>query len=393
MELSIIIVNYNVKYYLAQCLDSVLKATAALDAEIIVIDNASSDGSVDYLQPKFPQVTFIINNNNRGFGAANNQAATLAKGEYLLILNPDTVIPEDGLQACLKFMKSKPEVGALGVRMIDGFGHFLKESKRGFPSPATAFYKMSGLINAFPTSARFGKYYLGHLPEKKSAEVDVLAGAFMLIKTRVWQELNGFDEDYFMFGEDIDLSYRIIKAGYKNYYFPDVSILHYKGESSNRQSKAFVKMFYEAMQIFSQKHFKQSYKRPTYFFIRTAIKGSSTLALSKNWLISNNKTQKHSAQSIVIADSRYIDEIKSGQLINPQTIAAFISPADNDFEPDLYHGHLKRLSTINSASKKQLIFWKDSLSYKAIINIMDQYKSRFDYVHCTLENILLPQPG
>ncbi|HNP49101.1 MAG TPA: glycosyltransferase family 2 protein, partial [Bacteroidia bacterium] len=221
MKLSVIIVNYNVKYFLEQCLHSVLKASAGIATEIWVVDNNSVDGSVEMLAEKFPTVKLIANTDNKGFSKANNQAIEKSTSEYVLLLNPDTVVEEDTFRKMLSFMDSHPDAGGLGVKMIDGTGRFLPESKRGLPTPAVAFYKIFGLSALFPKSKTFGKYHLGYLGENEINSVDVLAGAFMLIRKKTLDKIGLLDEDFFMYGEDIDLSYRIIKGGYKNYYFPE----------------------------------------------------------------------------------------------------------------------------------------------------------------------------
>lgn len=258
MNISIIIVNYNVKHFLEQCLLSVQAALKNIQGEIIVIDNASSDDSINYLQPKFPLVKFIANTENTGFGKACNQGFKLSSGRYILFLNPDTIVPEDCLEKCIPFLNSHADAGALGIKMLNGDGKFLKESKRAFPSLSTSLFKMSGLAGLFPHSKIFAKYYLGHLDENKNHEVDVLAGAFMLIKRNVLELTGGFDEAFFMYGEDIDLSYRIQKAGFKNYYFSETQITHFKGESTKKGSLNYIKMFYGAMSIFVNKHYKNA---------------------------------------------------------------------------------------------------------------------------------------
>ncbi|MBL7726603.1 MAG: glycosyltransferase, partial [Dinghuibacter sp.] len=257
MQLSVIIVNYNVKYFLEQCLASVQKAVVGMDAEILVVDNASTDGSMQYLPPRFPGVRFIANEKNTGFAKACNQAYSLATGQYILFLNPDTLVPENCFSRCIAFFEETPGCGALGVRMVDGSGRFLKESKRGFPSPLVSFYKLSGLARLFPRSKVFAHYHLGHLSATENHEVDVLAGAFMMVKKEVLEQTGVFDESFFMYGEDIDLSFRIQKAGFKNYYFAGTTILHFKGESTKKGSLNYVKMFYSAMSLFVKKHYGQ----------------------------------------------------------------------------------------------------------------------------------------
>lgn len=258
MQLSVIIVNYNVKYFLEQCLCSVESAITSLQTEVIVVDNHSTDGSITYLQERFPFVQFIANKENVGFGKANNQGLAIAKGDYVLFLNPDTIVPEDCFVKCISFFEKNNDCGALGIRMIDGSGNFLPESKRSFPTPITSFFKLVGLAKLFPKSAVFNKYALGSLDENKNHEVDVLAGAFMMVRKEMIEATKGFDEVFFMYGEDVDLSYRIQKTGYKNYYFAESAIIHFKGESTKRGSLNYVKMFYQAMSIFVTKHYKSS---------------------------------------------------------------------------------------------------------------------------------------
>jgi O-antigen biosynthesis protein len=262
LKLSIIIVNYNVKHFLEQCLYTVRKAARDITSEIIVVDNNSSDNSIGYLQPQFPGVRFLANNENTGFAKACNQGLKLASGQYVLFLNPDTIIPEDCFQKVIAFLQSTPGAGALGIKMLDGSGRFLKESKRSFPSPLTSLFKLSGLSQLFPRSRVFSRYHLGHLDENKDHEIDVLAGAFMLVKKEVLDKTGGFDETFFMYGEDVDLSYRIQKTvcdatggNYRNYYYSGSTIIHFKGESTKRGSMNYVRMFYNAMSTFVRKHY------------------------------------------------------------------------------------------------------------------------------------------
>ena len=271
LKLSVIIVNYNVKHFLEQCLFSVRKACAGIEAEIIVVDNNSSDGSRVFLEPTFPEVNFIWNAGNVGFAKANNQALAVAKGAFVLYLNPDTILAEDSIEKCLQFLKEHKDAGALGIKMIDGSGNFLKESKRAFPSPLTSLYKLTGLTRLFPFSKTFARYHLGHLSENENHEVDVLAGAFMMIPKKVLDEIGNFDERFFMYGEDVDLSFRIQKVGYKNYYFSESTIIHFKGESTKRGSLNYVRLFYKAMNLFVKKHYSGSKAGIFIFFIQTAI--------------------------------------------------------------------------------------------------------------------------
>ncbi|OWY19811.1 glycosyl transferase family 2 [Sphingobacteriales bacterium UPWRP_1] len=285
VKLSVIIVNYNVKYFLEQALLSVRKAAEGLAAEVIVVDNNSVDGSVELIGQKFPEVILIANTQNTGFSAANNQGIGIAKGEYVLLLNPDTVVEEDTFRKTIGFMDEHPDAGALGVKMYDGKGVFLPESKRGLPTPATAFYKMSGLSALFPHSKTFNHYYLGHLNNNEVHEIEVLSGAFMLLRKKVLDEIGLLDETFFMYGEDIDLSYRIIKAGYKNYYYPHTRIIHYKGESTKKGSLNYVRMFYNAMIIFARKHFTAEKARVYVTGIQTAIYLRALLAVLERFVV------------------------------------------------------------------------------------------------------------
>jgi N-acetylglucosaminyl-diphospho-decaprenol L-rhamnosyltransferase len=265
MVLSVIIVNYNVKYFLEQCLYSVEKALqesggktegpALLPAtEVLVVDNHSSDDSIEYLQAIFPRVRFIANQENLGFARANNQALLEARGQNILFLNPDTILPEDFFGICLSFMRGEPGAGALGVRMVDGSGRFLKESRRGFPTPWVAFCKLTGLTALMPHSRFWANYYLGHLPADRNHPAPILSGACMWVRREALDKAGSFDEQFFMYAEDIDLSHRIGQAGYLNYYIADTTILHFKGEST-RKDVRYIKLFYKAMSQFRRKHF------------------------------------------------------------------------------------------------------------------------------------------
>ena len=257
MKLSVIVVNYNVCYFLEQTLLSVRRAAAVLGqpTEVFVVDNNSADGSVAMVRARFPEVVLLANHDNPGFARANNQALRRATGQYQLLLNPDTVVEEDTFRACCAFLDTHPDGGGLGVKMLDGQGRFLPESKRALPTPAVAFYKMFGLASLFPKSRRFGRYHLGFLDPDQTHEVEVLSGAFMLLRKAALDVVGLLDEDYFMYGEDIDLSHRLRLGGWKNYYFPGTRIIHYKGESTKRTSVNYVFVFYRAMVIFARKHF------------------------------------------------------------------------------------------------------------------------------------------
>jgi O-antigen biosynthesis protein len=291
MKLSVIIVNYNVKFFLEQCLLSVRKAASQLksrnpgyETEVIVVDNNSVDSSVKMLQSRFKDIQLVLNKENKGFSAANNQAIKIARGDYILLLNPDTVVEEFTFQKILEFAESKPDAGAIGVKMIDGKGYFLPESKRGLPTPSIAFYKIFGLSRFFPKSRVFGKYHLGYLDKDQVHEVDVIAGAFMLVHKDVLEKAGLLDESFFMYGEDIDISYRIKQAGYKNYYFPGTQIIHYKGESTKKSSVNYVFIFYRAMIIFAKKHFAPRKASFFSFLINLAIYFRASLSIAKRFL-------------------------------------------------------------------------------------------------------------
>jgi len=271
MKLTVIIVNYNVRHFLEQCLISVFQAIEDIDGEIIVVDNNSADGSCSMITSNFPEVKLICNKSNLGFSKANNQAFKIASGEYILLLNPDTVVEEETFHECIRFMNTTKDAGAAGVKMIDGKGKFLPESKRALPTPLTAFYKIFGLNLLFPRSKYFNRYYLGHLSENEIHKIDVLTGAFMFIRKEALDKAGLFDEDYFMYGEDIDLSYRLMKVGYNNYYLPEPSIIHYKGESTRRTEFNFTKHFYKSMLIFVKKHFGNKKIAPLIWIINIAI--------------------------------------------------------------------------------------------------------------------------
>ncbi len=260
MKLSIIIVSYNVKHYLEQCLHSVFRAiTPDIPTEVFVVDNASHDNSPAHIEQQFPQeqhphLHIIKNARNVGFGKANNQAVTKAKGEYILFLNPDTILAENTLRTTIEHADKHPELGGLGTMMLYANGKFANESRRGLPTPWTALCKMSGLCSFFPQSKTFGRYYMGYLNKEKPAEIEIISGAFFLVRKSAIDETGPFDEKFFMYGEDIDLSFRLLQKGYKNHYIP-APIIHYKGESTHKSTFRYVHIFYSAMLIFFKKHY------------------------------------------------------------------------------------------------------------------------------------------
>ncbi len=306
MQLSIIIVNYNVKYFLEQCLDSILASHINFTYEVIIVDNNSSDDSVSYIKNKFdqPNISFIVNNDNPGFAKANNQAIRLVKGEYILLLNPDTVLGENVLSHVCSFMDKNSKAGAVSVKMINGNGNFLAESKRGFPTPWASFCKLSGLASIFPTSPFFGQYNLKYLDEDKTHKVPILVGAFMMIRKTALDKTGYLDEAFFMYGEDIDLSYRILQAGYENYYLPE-KIIHYKGESTDKSEKKYTDAFYGAMRIFFNKHYPHYGK----LFSSLISAGISLRALISGFIDKSPDNDKDSRIITFDADEYSYEEI------------------------------------------------------------------------------------
>ncbi|TVR83881.1 MAG: glycosyltransferase [Saprospirales bacterium] len=318
MKLSIVIVNYNVRYFLDQCLRSIDLAEKPSKSEVIVVDNNSSDDSAQMLHEKYPHVRLIANNDNRGFSVACNQGLKESQGEYVLFLNPDTILREDSLSLPLKFMEQYPDIGALGVKMIDGSGEFLPESKRGLPKPFVAFCKASGLSGLFPRSGFFNRYYLGHLSENENHDVEVLCGAYMLMRRSAMEKAGGgFDEDFFMYGEDIDLSYRISLSGYRVFYLADTSIIHFKGESTKKSSLNYIRTFYRAMEIFSEKHFRSSgylfrwflrmgiYIKAFLTLVRTFIQGRGLIILDLVIIYMGSVGLRHSLSIFIHGQAGY----------------------------------------------------------------------------------------
>lgn len=283
MKLSVIIVNYNVKHFLQLCLHSVERAVAGIDAEIIVVDNNSADGSVAMVQEQFPKLRLIANKDNKGFSKANNQAVAEARGEYILFLNPDTVMPEDFFGELLPYMDAYREIGAIGPRLIDGKGAFAPDGKKSFPTLSVAIFKATGINKLFPKSPYFNKYYAVHVGEHETAPVEALSGCCMMVRKAALQLAgNGFDENYFMYCEDIDLCYRIREAGYQNVYFPKATLIHYKGESTRKSTLKYVRIFNEALATFVRKHYGQGRARMFLLFIQVGIILRAVLGLLRN---------------------------------------------------------------------------------------------------------------
>lgn len=367
MQLSVIILNYNVRYFLELCVISVQKALETIDAEIIVVDNNSSDGSCEMIKQRFPNITFIANKENLGFPKGNNIGVAQAKGKYICILNPDTVVAEDTFSKILAFAEKQKNLGIVGCKLIDGTGNFLPESKRGVPTPFVAFTKIFGL---YKFSNYFGNYYAQHLQESETGKVSILVGAFMVMKRELYLEVGGFDEKCFMYSDDIDLSYMVLQKGKSNYYFPETTVIHYKGESTIKD-ETYMKRFQEAMNFFYKKHFKVSIFFAAFMkigivffsFIKMFQGKQKALQLPENYiLISDNEIlkeklelqlktkvilQKNTAEKInysqfsikkssieIIFDNNYIDFqeiIKKIQLNKNKKITFKILPQTTDF--------------------------------------------------------------
>lgn len=350
-----------------------------MEGEIIVIDNHSGDGSSEFFKNRFPSVTFLWNETNSGYAKANNQALKIARGAYILFLNPDTIIPEDCLEKSIDFIRSNKDEVALGIKMIDGSGHFLKESKRAFPSPITSFYKLAGLSHLFPHSKTFAKYHLGNLSENKNNEVDVLAGAFMMIPKNILENTGGFDEDFFMYGEDIDLSYRIQQAGFKNFYFAESCILHFKGESTKKDSVNYVKMFYNAMSIFVKKHYGSKKAGLYSFFLHTAIflRGSlSAISKTGKKLLGIKATDhfinKPAKVVIAASESEFEEAKKILQMAAADKLVLGRIETDNILSADTIASFRNLTNVFTFSDADEIIFCEGQLSFKQIISAMQK---------------------
>ena len=345
MQLSVIILNYNVRYFLEQCVLSVQKALKNLDAEIIVVDNNSSDDSCEMMKQLFPHIKLIENPVNVGFPKGNNIAVAEAKGEYICILNPDTVVAEDTFTKMFnsKLQTPNSKLGIIGCKLIDGTGNFLPESKRGVPTPWVAFTKIFGL---YKISNYFGKYYAQHLTENQSGKVAILVGAFMVMKRDLYLQVGGFDENCFMYSDDIDLSYMIQKLGKENFYFHETSIIHYKGESTVRDEK-YLKRFREAMQFFYKKHFKKS----VIFDVMMQV-GSFFFTIFKQ------KQQKNTVSNI----DKYIVFSKENLKLNLN-------------KPQEYLSDFKQFATSENL-KIEVVFDTNAFSFTEIIGFMEKNKSK-----------------
>jgi GT2 family glycosyltransferase len=349
MQLSVIILNYNVRYFLEQCVLSVLQAVKNIDAEIIVVDNNSPDDSCAMMKERFPTVTLIENNANVGFPKGNNIGVSAAKGDYICILNPDTVVAEDTFEKILSFAKSQKDFGISGVKLVEGRGHFLPESKRGVPTPWVAFTKIGGLYKLLPRREIFNRYYAQHLSENQSGKVDILVGAFMFMKRGLYLEVGGFDENCFMYSDDIDLSYMVLKKGLRNYYFADTTVIHYKGESTVKDG-AYMKRFREAMQFFYQKHFRRS---PQFDMLMKI--GAFFFAIAKKNKTAPLYTPQH---FVLVSENERLREALQEKL--GKTITRTIK--------------LENVLSLKN-KKAEIVFDNEYVSYKESIAFMEQQKN------------------
>jgi GT2 family glycosyltransferase len=350
MQLSVIILNYNVRYFLEQCIISVQKALETIEGEIIVIDNHSYDDSCAMVKSSFPELKLIENKTNLGFPKGNNIAIAQAKGEYICILNPDTVVAEDTFVKILAFAQSKQDLGIVGCKLIDGTGHFLPECKRGVPTPFVAFTKIFGL---YKISNIWGKYYSQHLNENTTGKVDVLVGAFMVMKRDLYLKVGGFDENCFMYSDDIDLCYMVTKKGKYNYYFHETTVVHYKGESTVKDG-TYMKRFQEAMEFFYKKHFKKS----VFFsvFMKLGIVFFSFIKMFQG----KSKQKKEVKSYILISKNETLRAQLQSKLQKPVLL-----------ESDLFN-------STQSFSKKEaieIIFDNNFIDFASIIQFLETHKN------------------
>lgn len=352
MQLSVIILNYNVRHFLELCVLSVQKALSNIDAEIIVVDNNSSDDSRQMMQHRFPNIQLIRNSQNLGFPKGNNSGVSQAKGDYICILNPDTVVAEDTFEKVLAFAKKQTDLGIIGCKLIDGRGNFLPESKRGIPTPWVAFTKIFGLYKLFPKSNFFNKYYAQHLLENETGKIDILVGAFMVMKRELYNEIGGFDENCFMYSDDIDLSYMVLQKGKYNYYFPETTVIHYKGESTVKDEK-YMKRFQEAMNFFYKKHFKVS------IFFSVFMKIGIVFFSFFKKMQGNPKPKSNQERYNLISENEKLEEqleFQLKKLVKRQDIAQSFS---------------QNLQT-------EIIFDQNFLDFKTIIEVMQANKSSYN---------------
>ena len=358
------------------------KACKNIEAEIIVVDNASTDGSRSFLEARFSNVKFIWNETNLGFSKANNLGLKFTTGEYTLFLNPDTIVPEDCFEKCIDFFETHADCGAIGVKMIDGSGNFLKESKRSFPTPAASFYKLTGLHKLFPTHKKFAAYYAGHLSESNTASVEVLSGAFMMVSDKMLKRVKGFDEDFFMYGEDIDLSYRIKKTGFKNYFFAETTIIHFKGESTQKNNPEYAARFYGAMKLFVQKHYQENkwQQKILLMAIATGKKITETKRKSKE-KFQKKQINPKPASLLIIADqirfNEMIQQIRFSE--KPFVISGRITTNNRDDNPQ--SGQIHQIEQVIEKEKiNYLLCCENGLSYQDIIELFVKHHKKTEFL-------------
>ena len=363
MKLSVIIVNYNVKYFLEQCLNSLEQASKGISHEVIVVDNASTDASTEYITARFPNVKWMACKENNGFSKGNNIAFAQAKGEYLLMLNPDTIVTKEAIEGCVSFMDSHADAGACGVYMLRTDGSFAPESRRALPTPFVAFCKMSGLSRLFPKSRKFGRYYMQYLDKNKVNPIEIISGAYMMLRHSTIKETGALDEDFFMYGEDIDLSYRILKQGYTNYFLP-VKILHYKGESTNKSSYRYVHTFYRAMQLFFKKHYSH-YSFLVSLPITLAIWSRAVLAYIGNQFSHRKLQELPPINCVVIGNADTIAEV--GDILHKKQ-----KNGTHKFfkanEAEMPQGHLSK--EIDTTGCNTVVYDTDAYSYSTILELL-----------------------
>lgn len=357
MQLSVIILNYNVRYFLELCVLSVQKAVEGIDAEIIVVDNDSGDDSCEMIRERFPEVILIENPENAGFPKGNNIGVAKAKGDYVCILNPDTAVAEDTFTKMLAFAEKQPDFGIAGCKLIDGTGNFLPESKRGIPTPWVAFTKIFSLYKWFPKSNLFGRYYAGYLSENETGKVEILVGAFMLMKRELYLEVGGFDENCFMYSDDIDLSYRVLKLGKSNYYFHETTVIHYKGESTVRDG-TYMKRFREAMEFFYKKHFNSSFFFSFFMQIGTVL--FSFLKMLQGRPGQNAKPEAY----ILISEELHLKEQLETLLKKEIFMGSFENPVAIFSE------------AFSKTHPKELLLDSNQLGFKESIAIMERLKNK-----------------
>lgn len=361
MQLSVIILNYNVRYFLEQCVLSVQDALSSIEGEIIVIDNNSSDDSCEMIRSRFPDVKLIQNTENLGFPKGNNIGVAQAKGDYICILNPDTVVAEDTFIKVLAFAKEQHDLGIVGVNLIDGAGNFLPESKRGIPTPWVAFTKIAGLYKFFPKSKYCNKYYAQHLQENETGKVEILVGAFMVMKRDLYCEIGGFDEDCFMYSDDIDLSYMVLKKGKTNYYFSETTVIHYKGESTIKDEK-YMKRFQEAMNFFYKKHFKVSFLFSlfmkigiVFFSIVKMIQGKTTIKTTpQEYFLYSSNDNLVEKLSLILQNKVTFYDLKKEKMVNSCLI--YIVKGAEVILDNQYISFKKCIDIIKSERHKKITF-------------------------------------